>query len=64
MQKKYASALDKLDYMLSTIPKKYVNQLWLIRGAVNHALGNAPIAKKDFARATKFDGDNANKFLE
>jgi len=35
MQKKFSSALDKLDYMLSTIPKKYVNQLWLIRGAVH-----------------------------
>ena len=35
MGKKYTLALEKLDYMLSTIPRKYANQLWLIRGSVH-----------------------------
>lgn len=29
--KDYKQALTKLDYMLDTVPKKYANQLWLIR---------------------------------
>lgn len=47
MAKKYSTALDKLDYMLSTIPKKYSSQLWLIRGAIHTQMGNTPQAKKD-----------------
>jgi hypothetical protein len=35
MDKKFTLALEKLDFMLSTIPKKYANQLWIIRGAVH-----------------------------
>lgn len=64
MTKKYSEAVTKLDYMLSTIPKKYSNQLWLIRGVLNSQLGNNPQAKKDWKRAHKFDQENAEKFLE
>lgn len=35
MAKRFKEALEKLDYILSTIPKKYANQIWLIRGAVH-----------------------------
>jgi len=35
MLKDYKKALTKLDYILDTIPKKYANQLWLLRGLVN-----------------------------
>ena len=40
MAKKNQNALEKLDYMLSTIPKKYAAQLWLIKGSLAAQLGN------------------------
>lgn len=64
MAKKFSLALEKLDYMLSTIPKKYASQLWLIRGAVHAQLGNSGEAKKDYKRAAKYDPDNAAKFID
>ena len=33
--KEYKNALTKLDYIIDTVPKKYMNQLWMIRGIVN-----------------------------
>jgi len=34
--KSYTKALEKLDYMINTVPKKYANQLWLIRAQTLH----------------------------
>ena len=39
-QKDYKKALDILNYMLDTIPKKYAAQLWLIRGQLHQIKGN------------------------
>jgi len=33
--KDYKRALKKLDYIVETIPRKYANQIWLLRGIVN-----------------------------
>lgn len=64
MAKDYDQALEKLDYILDTIAKKYANQLWLIRAVINEILGNTDAAKKDFQRAYKYDKENAVKYLE
>ena len=64
MSKDYVQALEKLDYILDTIAKKYANQLWLIRAIINEIQGNADAARKDFQRAYKYDKENAVKFLE
>ena len=61
--KKYEKALEKLDYMFNTIPKKYASQLWLIRGQINKILRNSNEAKKDFKRAEKNDSENFIKFF-
>lgn len=37
----YKKALTKMDYIISTIAKKYVGQLWLLRGILNDILGYA-----------------------
>ena len=29
--KNYTKAIEKLDYMIETVPKKYAGELWLIR---------------------------------
>jgi len=50
--------------MLSTIPKKYANQLWIIRGAIHAQLNNALESKKDYKRASKYDPDNATNFID
>jgi len=36
----FKGALKKLDYIIDTIAKKYVNQLWLLRAIVNDIQGN------------------------
>ena len=64
LAKDYKKALKKLDYIVSTIAKKYVGELWLIRGIVNQIMGNDSQARTDFARAFKYDGENARKFLK
>lgn len=64
MAKDYEQALEKLDYILDTIAKKYASQLWLIRAVINEILGNADAARKDFQRAYKYDKENAIKYLE
>ena len=64
LAKDYAQALTKLDYIIDTIAKKYVNQLWLIRAIINDILGYTPQAKKDFKRAYKYDKENTTKFLQ
>lgn len=64
LAKDYAQALTKLDYIIDTIAKKYVNQIWLIRGVINDILGYTDQSKKDFKRAYKYDKENAAKFLE
>ena len=64
LQKDYEAALEKLNYIVQTIAKKYVHQLWLLRGVVNQILDNDAQARADFARAFKYDGDNARKFLK
>ena len=51
--KQYEKAIEKLDYMFNTIPKKYAGQLWLIRGQLYKTLGNQEAAKKDLKRAQK-----------
>ena len=62
--KQYEKALEKLDYMFNTIPKKYAGQLWLIRGQINKILRNQSAAKKDFRRAEKQDNENYVKFVQ
>lgn len=62
--KQYEKALEKLDYMFNTIPKKYASQLWLIRGQIHKALRNQTAAKKDFKRAEKQDNENYVKFIQ
>ena len=62
--KEYKKACTKLDYILDTIPKKYANQLWLIRHIVNTILGHSHVAKKDLKRAYKYDKDNTIKFID
>ena len=60
----YKKALSKLDYLIDTIAKKYVNQLWLIRAIVNDILGYKEQSGKDIKRAYKFDKTNTTQFLE
>ena len=62
--KQYDKALEKLDYMFNTIPKKYAGQLWLIRGQIHKVLRNQNAAKKDFKRAEKQDNENYVKFIQ
>jgi tetratricopeptide (TPR) repeat protein len=64
LAKDYAQALTKLDYIIDTIAKKYVNQIWLIRGVINDILGYSDQSKKDFKRAYKYDKENAANFLD
>jgi hypothetical protein len=49
--------------MIETIAKKYVGQLWLIRGILNDIQGNKKQSEKDFKRASKYDKENTYKFL-
>ena len=56
--------MTKLDYIIDTIAKKYVNQIWLIRGVINDILGYNEQSKKDFKRAYKYDKENATKFFD
>jgi hypothetical protein len=55
LAKEYAQALSKLDFIIDTIAKKYVNEIWLIRGVINDILGYKEQAVKDFKRAHKYD---------
>tara|TARA_B110000285_G_C15088624_1_gene597704 strand:- start:914 stop:1153 length:240 start_codon:yes stop_codon:yes gene_type:complete len=64
LAKDYAQALTKLDYIIDTIAKKYVNQFWIIRGIINDILGYSEQSKKDFKRAYKYDRENTTTFLE
>jgi hypothetical protein len=64
LAKDYAQALTKLDYIIDTIAKKYVNQFWLIRGIVNDILGYTDQSKKDLKRAYKYDRENTTTFLD
>jgi len=64
LAKDYAQALTKLDYIIDTIAKKYVNQFWIIRGIINDILGYSDQSKKDFKRAYKYDRENTTTFLE
>ena len=64
LAKDYAQALTKLDYIIDTIAKKYVNQFWLIRGIINDILGYTAQSKKDIKRAYKYDRENTTAFLE
>ena len=59
----FEKALEKLDWMFQTIPKKYANQLWLIRAYVLLALGDQPRARKDLKRAEKGDKENYRLFV-
>ena len=61
-QKEYKKALEILDYMFETIPKKYAGQLWLIRSHVNQLLGNQSKASQDLRRAEKYDPESFSKF--
>jgi len=55
LAKEYAQALSKLDFIIDTIAKKYVNEIWLIRGIMNEILGYKEQSVKDFKRARKYD---------
>lgn len=73
---KFDQALEKLNFMLETIPRKYADQLWLIRGQVR-----AQVAEKagkgsqkyqsemqasdsDMNRASKYDTENFKAFID
>ena len=50
--------------MLSTVPKKYTSQLWIIRGIIHQLLNNSQMSKKDIKRALKYDKENTLKYTE
>ena len=43
----YQKALTKMDYIINTIAKKYVGNLWLIRGILNDILGYKDQSEND-----------------
>lgn len=49
---------------METVPDKYLNNLWLLRGLIHSALNNTVESKKDFEKAYKFDSENAQKYLQ
>lgn len=49
--------------MINTVPKKYANQLWLIRAqAMNNIQAGADLVSKDMKRALKYDKENCMQF--
>jgi len=65
--KKYDQALERINFMLETIPKKYADQLWLIRGQIRAKLGSESemqLSKSDMKRASKNDAENYTTFTE
>jgi hypothetical protein len=60
----YKKALNKLSFMIDSIPRKYLGQLWLLRGLINVSLGNISDSKRDFNLAKKHDPENASKYLD
>ena len=64
--KQYKQALERLDFLIDTIPKKYAQQLWLIRGHLNSLLASSENnqnvystkSKDDLRRALKYDPEN------
>jgi hypothetical protein len=61
--KNYTKAIERLDYMINTVPKKYANQLWLIRAqAMNNIQAGADLVSKDMKRALKYDKENCMQF--
>lgn len=63
-QRDYKRALEILNYMFETIPKKYAGQLWLIRAQVLLLSGNQAQAKKDLKRADKYDNESFVSFIQ
>lgn len=61
-QRNYKKALEILNYMFETIPKKYAGQLWLISSQVHLLSGNQAQAKKDLKRAEKYDNESYQRF--
>ena len=63
--KNYTKALEKLDYMLNTVPKKYANQLWLIRAqTLQNIQAGADQVSKDMKMSLKYDKENCLLFQE
>lgn len=61
--KNYTKALERLDYLLNTVPKKYASQLWLIRAQTMHNIqAGADLVQKDMKRALKYDKENCVQF--
>jgi hypothetical protein len=61
--KNYTKAIERLDYMINTVPKKYANQLWLIRAqAMSNIQAGADLVSKDMKRALKYDKENCMQF--
>lgn len=47
--KQYKQALERLDFLIDTIPKKYAQQLWLIRGHLNSLLASSENNKNAYS---------------
>lgn len=62
-QQDFKKALEVLNYIFDTVPKKYASQLWLIRAQILQAQGNVALARKDFRRAEKYDKETFTKFV-
>ena len=70
---KVAEAHEKINYLFDTIPKKYADQLWLIRAQIRNKLSKqgdndadkmGQLAKKDMKRAQACDAENYKVFTE
>lgn len=63
MLKYYKQALIKVNQLIQDCPKKYQKQLWIIRGLIYQALGNAQKSKHDFEQAAKADSFSLTELL-
>lgn len=61
--KQYDEAFEKVTFMLETLPKKYTNGVWLIRGVLASIVGNYKAAKSDFSYAELKDAENYNTYI-
>lgn len=49
--------------MMNSLPQKYSNKSWLLRGLLNEALGNYREANEDFMNAINSD-EESKRFLD
>ena len=56
-------AFDDLCFLVDTIPARYSNNLWVLRGAVAKSLGEEAISTRDFEMARKRDANTFKQFF-